>query len=686
MSVATHTCRNLFRRIGLSVIASQIAVTLLYGSEILLFSSTSCTAQTSADTKIAPLIEKLKLEGEKNKQIRRGAADAITKIGLPAIRPLVPMLRGNRNGRVRWYIGESLENIAGELQDKAKILSDSQLQQAISDLEEALRALEYNKTKFPHDSFIDKNIARVRRPLSALKAEKEIRSISLRKTFESIFKNQWLLGTAIYLVFFPSLWFLIIRFRPLWLLRINDFLKPYEFKLPETWGGAPVRIRDLLFFSLFSHRHKVLDAWVTKYLTTAYQQFQQKNTVGERAIHIPVLAILNEKKINFLTGNSLQSTFNKNRGCLLICGEGGTGKTSLACQIAKWGIEGSLCEHKMLPVLIEEELNFKLETGKQPLLEAISGQLQDLIDEATPISEELLKHLLQQRRILVIIDHFSEMSEATQQEIKPQSPDFLVNSLVITSRRREDIKVTHSILKPCGIESSGLVKFMEDYLEKREKRIFFTNPELLDGCSHLSRLVDKREITLLLAKLYAEQMIVAYEDGKRDTLPESIPNLILDYINRLNASVTEEQFDDATVQQDTKILGWESLKATYRPADVKIKDVMQKLGGDNAKTRLKYLEERLHLIRTIPPAKTEIRFSLDPLAEYLAAFRLLDIYGTDENHWINFLTDVEDKTKNRQEIKGFLIAVRDCHQAKINHTHISNFVADELSRIIQLVP
>src|SRR5690349_14666521 len=81
-----------------------------------------------------------------------------------------------------------------------------------------------------------------------------------------------------------------------------------------------------------------------------------------------------------------------------------------------------LCRHRMLPVLIEEEFSKKLPEGKR-FFEAIRRQLQDLIGESESIPAELLERLLRERRILVIVDHFSEMSNDTREEIQPAHPE-----------------------------------------------------------------------------------------------------------------------------------------------------------------------------------------------------------------------------------------------------------------------
>ncbi|MBD0344989.1 MAG: hypothetical protein ICV63_09260 [Coleofasciculus sp. Co-bin14] len=136
--------------------------------------------------------------------------------------------------------------------------------------------------------------------------------------------------------------------------------------------------------------------------------------------------------------------------------------------------------------------------GQQPFMAAIRGQLQDLTNEPNSISEELLERLLRQRRILVIVDHLSEMSEATRKAIRPELPDFCVNALVITSRTEETLgKVIKTTLKPLRIEGNRLSLFMEAYLTQRGKRDLFTDAEFFTACSRLSLMVGQRHITVL---------------------------------------------------------------------------------------------------------------------------------------------------------------------------------------------
>jgi len=324
--------------------------------------------------------------------------------------------------------------------------------------------------------------------------------------------------------------------------------------------------------------------------------------------------------------------------------------------------------------------------GEEPLTEAICGQLQALIGEAEPIADELLAHLLRQRRILVIVDHLSEMSEATRKQIRPGDPDFTANALIVTSRLEEKLdEIPKTTIKPLRVAGDRLSSFMEAYLTQRGKRNLFDDPEYFDACRRLSLMVGQRNITVLLAKLYAEQMI-AIKEGTAIDLPNNIPDLMLAYLNELNRGAAENEPDNRTVQRDAKAIAWECLKQTFRPTTAILNDVLVALDAhDNAKTRLEHLKKRLHLIDIIGSAEDKIRFALDPLAEYLAGLYLLDSYGNDKTSWHNFLTQAE-ATSDIELIKGFLLAIQDCYLAKGAEAQIPDFVGAKLATLTGLIP
>jgi len=616
-----------------------------------------------AKTALPQLVSLLK---DSNAEVRSSAAEVFESLGAEAKTALPQLLSllKDSNAGVKTNAANALVYIALSLPEKANTLTPPELNRAVSNLESALKIMEEPKANFKKS-----NIPYLRVSLHFLKAEQTDRLF-----VKSIIQNPYFWGTGIYLF----LLFGTFAIRPLWLLKIYAILKPIGFKIPVL--GTDVSLGNLIFFK---YHPRVLDAWVAAHIQATRDEFQKRETVRDRKIIVPIPVILDNNTIATLKGKDLQPTFAQKRGCLLIWEEGGAGKTSLACLIGKWAMsdnpEERICNHRMLPVLIESELNMKVAEGKQPFIEAIRGQLQDLTDTAEPISEELLEQLLKQRRILVIVDHFSEMSEQTQTAIRPEMPDFPVNALLVTSRLEEPLgRVTKTAIKPLRIARDRLSSFMESYLSQLQKRDLFSDPEFFNACSQLSTIAGDRNITVLLAKLYADQIIAKKEGTTDGNLPDNTAELMLHYLNQLNRSVTENKLSNSTVHKDAKIIAWECLKPTYRPAAANRQNAIDALGEENAESRLKYLEDKLRIIQTKGVAHDQIRFSLDPVAEYLAALHLLDINGKDESKWQDFLK-VADSQNSPEAIEGFMLAVKDCYLDKIPGAKDTDFLPKEIT-------
>ncbi|BAZ42857.1 HEAT repeat-containing PBS lyase [Calothrix sp. NIES-4101] len=647
---------------------------------------------SEAKVAVPSLINALK---DSNPRVRKNAALALGAMGTEAssaVQILIPLLDDSEY-YVRYAVVKGLGGIIGGYQDVADNLPSPKLTKVIGNFEQVIQILESHK-----ENFTELDTARIRRPLEALKAEKETRLFDVVVTW--LLQHKLLLGVVGYVTLLPILWLILLQIKPLWLLKINNALKPYtDFSLPFLSINVPLRY--VLFIGWFHFHPQVLDAWVNKYIESAREQFPKKDTVTSRSNYIPIPVILDGNTLPQLTPENLRPTFEKQRSCLVICGEGGIGKTSLACQIANWAIAEKqnqrLCEHLMLPVILEEE--FRPVEGKLALIEAIRGQLQALIDEPEPICEQLLLKLLRKRRILVIVDRFSELNTTTREALQPDSPDFPVNALVITSRLEEKLgRVNKTIIKPLRIEANKLSSFMEAYLMQRGKRSLFTDQEFFDACTKLSLMVGQRNITVLLAKLYAEKIIANAEtlqinaQQQSNSITETVPNLMLGYLNELNRDVTGDKLNDRTVHQDAKIIAWECLRETYQPGTAKREELLAVLATfnpDNPDARLNYLENSLHLIQTIGSAKDKIKFCLDPLAEYLAGLYLVEMYENNEGKWrSHFFKKADDLLKNHHQdgIKGFLIAVADCYLSQISNAKDADFVPQKLSKLTGVIP
>lgn len=640
---------------------------------------------THAKDAVPALVNRLQ-DGDKDVRI-----SAVAALGRLALKPdvTIPALMhvlktGDGEGRLSAAL--ALSRIAGSLQDGADKLPSDELDGAIAQLSQALTLLEDSRTNSNEEV-----LAAVRRSFNALKIERDSRLVE--RLSEWVRQYPWLVGAIAYATILPSLWLTILWLRPLWLLSLNNALKPYtDFALPGPLGNSfKIPVPQVLFLSFFHYHPRVLDAWVARHLTQTQESFQKKQTVSERRVYISIPVVLDGNTVPELTAKELQAVFADRRQCVLIWGEGGIGKTSLACQIGRWAMHPDktqrLCTHPMLPVLIEQELDLKVADGKQAFREAIRGQLQALIDATDPVSNELLERLLRQRRILVIVDHFSEMSEATRQEIRPGHPDFPANALVVTSRVEESLDgVPKTAAKPLRIEGNRLSSFLEAYLTQRQKRELFTDPEYFDACGQLSRMVGQRNITVLLAKLYAEQLIASKEGLGEGTLPDNIPDLMLSYLNELNRGSDPSELDNCTVHQDAKVVAWECLRQLYRPVPIKREVAIVALDEDpdKAKERLRHLEKRLRILQTVGPAEDYLRFALDPLAEYLAALYLVETCGSEEARWNNCLGQADGMPGAPDGIQGFLLAIRDCCLTKGMVAAVPEYVLEELGKRVGL--
>ena len=433
----------------------------------------------------------------------------------------------------------------------------------------------------------------------------------------------------------------------------------------------------------------MLDAWVAEHIEKARANFAALPTVRDRAVHL-LLPVEFERDqgqptaAGDLTAAELRPLFSRDRGCVLIQGEGGAGKTSWACRLGWWAVaepDLRLAPHAMLPVIVEEEISSP-DPGIGPLLNHIRGKLEALAGLARPISDRLLEALLRSGRILVIIDHFSELNQTTRDRLRPGDPGFPIASLVVTARTNELLgNQPRWVLRPCRIEADKLYKFLTDYLRaKGREQAFPTQADFFEACRRLSNLVGRRDITPLLARMFADLMIAANADNW-DDLPRTIPDLIAGYVSHLNRSITEASATDEQVRPDLQRVAWACVQADFRPGEADRSTVLRELGGAGAAERLRYLEQRLQLVRSVAHG-AKVRLTLDPIAEYLAAGELVTRNGSRSASWERFFGQVAETPGAPLGIRGFLTAVRDVCRSRGSQSDVLEGVAQRIRGLL----
>ncbi len=633
----------------------------------------------AAKDAVPHLVELLK---DPDADVRRAAAGALGGIGAAAkdaIAHLVDHLK-DPDVPMRVEAAYALASISEGLSDK-----NEPDVMALQELEKALEILDKTGTE-------PEARVRIKRAIDHLQALERVSIISQASTwFQKALNESWVIWAIIAYLSWLLILSAIFIVRPLWPLHWNEALKnQLSVKIAPSKSEFSIGI-PLGYLSLITpaaSRSHVLDAWVRSHIEKARENFNELKTVKDREVHVSSPVRVDGKFVEEFSVAAARAHVGKaDRQCRwLIVGEGGAGKTSLACQIARWGMApdkaNRVAPHLMLPVLIEDELDDPaIPAGLQRLTEAIRGKLQALIGSPEPISPELLKHLLRRLRVIVIIDHLTEMSQTTRDQMRFDAADFPAAALIITARTDVLEKLPKHTIEPMRIEGTRLSVFIDAYLNQRRKRDVFDDEEYFEACKQLSRMVSGREITLLLAKLYADQMVTAKESKADEELPKSIPDLMLCYLKEMNRNVGGE--DNRTVQRDCKIIAWECLKASYRPAPAERTGVIEALNVNDLdeptiENRLNYLSNRLRVIQVTGFAEDRIRFVLDPLAEYLAGLQVVEENKDDKRKWERFLENADRMPGAPEAIRGFLLGVRDCCLA--SKSEVPDFVPDDLGR------
>jgi hypothetical protein len=487
----------------------------------------------------------------------------------------------------------------------------------------------------------------------------------------------------------------ILRRWPLQLLGWNDALSgAADVQLPAWLGGVKFPVRKILLVGFFHYHPRVLDAWVEQHVQAVQTSFKRRETYKARATYVPLPVVLNGEMVLSLTPHQIRSLCDRERWYVHIQGEGGAGKTTLACQLALWSMESErqnrLSDGRMLPVLIEPGLGVDVRTDVDALRQAARGQLQLAIGAAEPISDKLFERLLRTRRVLVILDGVSEMirdpAAVDAHSARYENPEFPVNAMVVTARTEIwTFQQPDATVQPRRIDSNHLLPFMNAYLS--QAGLALADYDIYDGCKRLAQMVGpERGITPLLARLYAEEMVTAWRQGSAtNDLPRTIPDLMLSYLNTLNRHHGSGRPDNADVHRAIKVIAWECLKHTLGPGPAKITDVLSGLKAQEiSPTLFTYIESELGLIRRIPPAETDVHFILHPLAEYLAGLYCVSAYNSDADAWRRFVCQADSMPSAPESIKGFLVALRDCCSAKQDNFEVPEFILYELDARIGL--
>jgi len=464
-----------------------------------------------------------------------------------------------------------------------------------------------------------------------------------------------------------------------------------------------------------------LDNWVSTHLESWRVRFEALEDVRQRLIHVPLKVDIllattiaetrpSEAETRELKPEDIKSVVAaKGSQMVLIWEEGGAGKTSLAFQVAHWGIKGTIAGHAILPVLVDPAI------GSGDIVDRMHRQLLNVDDELTPA---FVRDLWRHRRLLPIIDHVSELTDNQRQWL---SEALLPHLVLLTSRQRESsLFSAWSIteIKPQRLEGEALLDFFEAYLVAKGQQssgasaaAVLSPEDQVQTRDLLERMVGKMPITVLLAWMVINKAIERIAEGRIDLLPSSVPELMLDYVERSGKNIAPEnqRLTDGSPLQP----GWiqASLKAlalaahrqdneAYRPQNFELPlalEALTKINKDGQAlaseaqrlSLLLYLQEKLNLLQRKGGSDSNptYRLALDPLADYMAALALMEELNggrdpaalDDLDHFsrVRDWLDLLDSRLGRDEgeaglsMRGFLAACRDGYKELLSRAPTS---------------
>jgi formylglycine-generating enzyme required for sulfatase activity len=442
-----------------------------------------------------------------------------------------------------------------------------------------------------------------------------------------------------------------------------------------------------------------VDAWLETHFQPLADAFAKLPAVAERRIHVPLNLRMEvpggKPKLLLLEPADLQQAFEGAEAHLiLIAAEGGSGKTSLAVRIAFWALDGQLGGIKRLPVLIDRGL-----AEEETVSERVRLWLMQSIGSAQ-LESELVEALLRHKRVLPIVDHFSELPEVARQRVRETMPAGL---LMLTTRRAglegfSERAITQ--ITPLQIATDRLQSFFLEYLTYQGLNDRLNDSELVPAQNQLRRIVADKPISVMLAQMFIDDVIAKRELG-HGLLASSVPELMLGYVNRLDRNIDAAQrlragleITQSVVQKSLQILALASHKQglegrpLYQPlafsgdwADQALMavppDGMGMASRRQRQALINYLLEQ-RLLQHPGADLDQLCFPLDPLAEYLAAMRQRDLFESGQS-WQHFLEGLEQRPSREKEgMRGFLLALRDACHDRLKRSDMAGLIPQEL--------
>jgi len=465
---------------------------------------------------------------------------------------------------------------------------------------------------------------------------------------------------------------------------LQELMLPFLCRHPrvkQAWirmyldGRATFETLNLPAQRVFCNDADVLDAWVARVSDRIELGLKQLELLQQRRIYVefPLNDSVGECVIERPTPDAFRTIFDRSQTVVSIAGVGGAGKSTLACALSYWAFnpdpELRLTSHRIVPIFVVEDTTNLFDSVAAVLRRMLNGE---------DILPDLVRGLLAHKRLLIIVDALSERALETQRHVEQfyKFPE-RIGALVVTSRIAPDFgSLERTTLYPVRLDARRIVPFIIGYLDRRETEGLLREGrlqlQLAEKILALSEAGGQRApITALLVTMFVDGARLRIRQGHAlDDLPKVMPDIFVDYLQRLNTvtGTSERKIADPAFVQAAQVIAVVSLGKTLIPRDFLAAEAMAALSKDGLDSQGQALLDQLIgggvIERRGPGGYVLLRFSLDPVAEYLAATRqVIKMKSADTRRWVSYLSSLKKVDGYPDVMEGYLTALVNCYSA-----------------------
>jgi hypothetical protein len=359
---------------------------------------------------------------------------------------------------------------------------------------------------------------------------------------------------------------------------------------------------------------KTRGKWVAAPFLIGDELFQYYEPPSIKRVGKPYVAGLQEIKARLGKGDE--------RWTISIEGPGGVGKSALAFEIARWASDSRrdyrLAPFPILPILLP---SLERGTDKAKTVDAAAAAQLRSVMKVVKISDPLLQALLSRKRVLAVLDGFSEiMRDETDEMIRPENGTVYTQAVVITSRVPMNLPDS-LVIRPQGLTLAFPDRVLDDLIAANVGSGSFNDgSKLTELRRHVRSLIEgakERQVPMIFIKLMIERADqLLNEDKQLDELPITLAELVTEYTEQL---LRNEQDLTFAVQQ-ARIAAHVCMGKERIPVD----------RSEARYTSVAVTKGVLHkfvtaglMVRSGEKSDPFYKFALDPLAEQLDANRIV---------------------------------------------------------------